>query len=56
MAISLEPFERQFLDFGDAIQNGRKPVSAGEDGYRALELVLSVYESCRTGAKVALRG
>lgn len=56
MAISLEPFERQFLDFGDAIQNDRKPVSAGEDGYRALELVLSVYESCRTGAKVALRG
>ncbi|HVT95689.1 MAG TPA: Gfo/Idh/MocA family oxidoreductase [Bryobacteraceae bacterium] len=56
MAISLEPFERQFLDFGDSIQNGRKPVSAGEDGYRALELVLSVYESCRTGAKVALRG
>lgn len=56
MAISLLPFERQFLDFGDAIRTGRKPVSAGEDGLRALEVVLAVYESCRTGVKVALRG
>ena len=36
MAISLAPFERQFLDFGEAIRTGRKPVSSGEDGYRAL--------------------
>src|SRR5258708_645455 len=41
MAISLAPFERQFLDFGESIRSGRKPVSSGEDGYRALELVLS---------------
>lgn len=56
MAIPLAPFERQFLDFGEAIRTGRKPVSSGEDGLRALELVLAVYRSCREGAKVTLNG
>jgi UDP-N-acetyl-2-amino-2-deoxyglucuronate dehydrogenase len=54
MAISLEPFERQFLDFGDAIAKRRKPMVAGEEGYQALELVDAIYRSCRTGEKVAL--
>jgi UDP-N-acetyl-2-amino-2-deoxyglucuronate dehydrogenase len=54
MAISLAPFERQFLDFGEAIQTGRKPLSSGEDGYRALAVVTSVYQSCRTGCVVKL--
>jgi UDP-N-acetyl-2-amino-2-deoxyglucuronate dehydrogenase len=54
MAISLEPFERQFLDFADAIAKGRKPLVAGEEGYEALEVVEAVYRSCRTGRKVAL--
>jgi len=54
MAISLAPFERQFLDFGESIRTGRKPVSSGEDGYRALEVVLSVYESCHQGSAVKL--
>ena len=54
MAISLEPFERQFLDFGDAIEKGRKPQCAGEEGYQALEIVDAVYRSCRTGEKVTL--
>jgi predicted dehydrogenase len=54
MAISLEPFERQFLDFGDAIRTGRKPLVAGEDGCLALEIVDAVYRSCRTGEKVRL--
>jgi UDP-N-acetyl-2-amino-2-deoxyglucuronate dehydrogenase len=56
MAISLTPFERQFLDFGDAIKSGRKPLISGEDGYKALELVMSIYESCREGRKVRLNG
>jgi len=55
MAISLAPFERQFLDFGEAIRDGRKPLVSGEDGYRALELVEAIYQSCREGAKVVLR-
>jgi UDP-N-acetyl-2-amino-2-deoxyglucuronate dehydrogenase len=54
MAISLAPFERQFLDFGESIRTGRKPVSSGQDGYRALEVVASVYESCRKGSVVKL--
>jgi UDP-N-acetyl-2-amino-2-deoxyglucuronate dehydrogenase len=54
MAISLEPFERQFLDFGEAIATGRKPLIAGEDGYHALEIVDAVYRSCRQGQKVEL--
>jgi predicted dehydrogenase len=54
MAISLEPFERQFRDFGDAINAGRKPLVAGEEGYQALEVVDAVYRSCRTGMKVTL--
>ena len=53
MAISLEPFERQFRDFGEAIEKGRKPLVAGEEGYQALEIVEAVYRSCRTGEKVA---
>ena len=54
MAISLEPFERQFLDFGEAIRQGRPPRVSGEEGYQALEVVEAVYRSCRTGQKVAL--
>jgi UDP-N-acetyl-2-amino-2-deoxyglucuronate dehydrogenase len=47
MAISLTPFERQFLDFGKAIRTGRAPLVSGEEGYRALELVDRIYRSCR---------
>lgn len=54
MAISVESFERQFLDFGAAIQAGRAPLVSGEEGYRALELVNAIYRSCRTERGVAL--
>jgi predicted dehydrogenase len=54
MAISIESFERQFLDFGDAIASKRPPLVSGEEGYRALELVDAIYRSCRTGSAVAL--
>ncbi len=56
MAIPLAPFERQFLDFGEAVRTGRKPLVSGEEGYRALELVLAAYQSCREGRKVTLDG
>jgi UDP-N-acetyl-2-amino-2-deoxyglucuronate dehydrogenase len=52
MAISLEPFERQFRDFGEAIQARRKPLVSGQEGYEALEVVDAIYRSCRTGEKV----
>lgn len=54
MAISVESFERQFLDFGDAIKTGRKPLVSGEEGYQALKLVDAVYRSCRAGRSVVL--
>jgi UDP-N-acetyl-2-amino-2-deoxyglucuronate dehydrogenase len=54
MAISVDTFERQFLDFGEAIRSGRKPKVAGEDGYQALEVVDAIYRSCRTGTKIVL--
>ena len=54
MAISVESFERQFLDFGEAIKTGRKPLVAGEEGYQALALVDAIYRSCRTGAVVGV--
>jgi UDP-N-acetyl-2-amino-2-deoxyglucuronate dehydrogenase len=47
MAISLEPFERQFLDFADAIRKKRKPLVAGEEGCEALEIVERIYNACR---------
>ena len=56
MAIPLEPFERQFRDFGEAVRTGRKPVVSGEEGYRALELVLSVYQSCREDRVIGVGG
>ena len=56
MAIPLTPFERQFRDFGEAIETGRQPLCSGLDGLRALEVVVSVYESCRTGSVVTLNG
>jgi predicted dehydrogenase len=54
MAISLEPFEREFSDFGDAIRHNRKPLLSGEEGYQALEIVCGIYTSCREGQKVVL--
>jgi len=54
LAISVTSFERQFLDFGAAVQTGRKPRVSGEEGYQALEIVTGVYQSCRTGRCVPM--
>jgi UDP-N-acetyl-2-amino-2-deoxyglucuronate dehydrogenase len=54
MGTALAPFERQFIDFGEAIRTGRKPASSGEEGYRVLQVVMAVYESCRKGCVVKL--
>jgi predicted dehydrogenase len=53
MAISLEPIKRQFLDFGNAVKNKTKPLLDGEEGFRALQIVLGVYESARSGKAVS---
>jgi predicted dehydrogenase len=54
MAISLTPFERQLADFGEACKTGRAPASSGVEGYRALQLVRSIYTSCAEGRKVKI--
>jgi UDP-N-acetyl-2-amino-2-deoxyglucuronate dehydrogenase len=54
MATSLTPFERQFLDFGNAVQNRTAPLVSGEEGLKALAVVLGIYESCRRGLPVKL--
>jgi UDP-N-acetyl-2-amino-2-deoxyglucuronate dehydrogenase len=54
MAISLASFERQFLDFGEAIRTGGKPLVSGEEGYRALEVVTAIYESCRSESSIRI--
>jgi UDP-N-acetyl-2-amino-2-deoxyglucuronate dehydrogenase len=55
MAISLQPFERQILDFVKAIESGKQPLVDGEEGYKTLRAVLSFYQSCRTGRAVDLK-
>ncbi len=54
MAISLQPFERQFLDFAAAIREKREPLISGEEGFRTLEIVDAIYRSCRTQLPVLL--
>ncbi len=54
MAISLEPFERQFADLLAACAEHRPPVVSAQDGLNALEVVEAVYEACRTGRPVEL--
>jgi len=54
MAISLTSFERQFQDFGDAILYSHDPLITGEEGLRALEVVLGIYSACRRGGRVKL--
>lgn len=56
MAISTIPFERQFLDFGEAIRDGRQPLVSGDEGCRAVELVTSIYASCASGQPVTISG
>jgi UDP-N-acetyl-2-amino-2-deoxyglucuronate dehydrogenase len=54
MSIRLTSFERQFQDFADSIRTGREPVVNGEEGYRALEVVLGIYQSCRENRPIKL--
>jgi UDP-N-acetyl-2-amino-2-deoxyglucuronate dehydrogenase len=54
MAISVVPFERQFLDFAEACRTGSEPVASARAGFRALQLVTSIYDSCRSNAPVEI--
>jgi len=52
MAIDVEPFRRQFEDIYLAITQDRNPLVTGEEARRALEVVLAVYRSSKTGVAV----
>lgn len=43
-----------YADVIEAIRDGREPYVSGEEGRRALELVLAIYKSAATGAPVKL--
>jgi len=43
-----------FKDFIEAIDNDREPAINGEEGKKALELILAIYKSQKTGAPVNL--
>jgi len=45
----------QVNDFNRAILNGEEPVSGGEDGLKALNIVRAFYHSARTGKEVQIR-
>lgn len=46
--------QQQILDMIKAIKEDREPLVSGRDGMKAVELVLAIYESARTGKKVVL--
>jgi predicted dehydrogenase len=54
MAIPIENLKRGFADFAKAVEQGTEPLITGEEGYRALQIVLGVYESAREGRAVRL--
>lgn len=55
MAISLEPFEKQFQNLIDAHRTRRSPLVSVIDGVNALAIVEAIYESCRTTRPVSLQ-
>jgi predicted dehydrogenase len=48
----LHSHRRQIADVISAIQEDRQPLVSGEEGRKALEIVLAVYESSRTGKTI----
>ena len=53
-AIGMRGHILQLQDFVDALREDRDPMVTGEDGRAAVEIILSVYQSARTGQPVRL--
>lgn len=53
-ALDVASHAAQLADLLDAVDTGREPAVSGQDGRDALELMLAVYESSRTGRPVRL--
>ncbi len=56
MAIDVTPFVREFTDIVEAIQTKRNPRVDGVQARRALELILAIYESSKSGKSIKLAG
>ena len=46
----------QIQEFLQAIHADRQPAVTGAEGRKALEIILAIYESSRTGQPVSLQG
>ena len=55
MSIDVTPFVREFHDIISAIKDQREPVVNGMQARQALELILAIYESSRTGKPVRFK-
>ena len=53
-AISFVGHQRQFEDFVAALRAGRAPMVDGTEGRKAVELILAIYRSAKTGKAVHL--
>jgi len=53
-ALDVASHAAQLADLLDAVDTGREPAVSGADGRAALQVVLAVYESSRTGRPVTL--
>jgi UDP-N-acetyl-2-amino-2-deoxyglucuronate dehydrogenase len=53
-ALDVVSHAAQLADLLDAVDTGREPSVTGQSGRDALEIVLAVYESARTGRPVTL--
>jgi UDP-N-acetyl-2-amino-2-deoxyglucuronate dehydrogenase len=54
MGITYELHRRQLADLVDAIREDRSPAVAGEEGRKAVEIILAIYRSAISGAVVKL--
>jgi predicted dehydrogenase len=54
-AISHEYHRRQLADFVQAIETGTQPLVDGREGRKAVQVILGIYESAKTGRAVELR-
>jgi UDP-N-acetyl-2-amino-2-deoxyglucuronate dehydrogenase len=54
MNLDVTAHRRQFEDFVAAVRDGRSPLLSGDEGLKALEIVLAVYRSAGSGQPVAL--
>lgn len=53
-AIGHKNHAAQFQDFVDAIRKNRPPAIDGAEGRKAVEIILAIYQSARTGKRVSL--